>query len=278
MKNQIKVAFSSVKFVVGFVLFVLLFLMIFIYPFANGGDPLQSVSPSFTGPGRELPLGSDNFGRDEFLEVFAGARTSLLIGLIAGAIATVVGLVIGLFSGYVGGVVDDILSFVTNMFIVIPQFVILVLVSSSISSRSFLVTALVIAFTGWPWTARAVRAQTMSLRNRDHVNLAKMSGYGVPKIIAFEILPYVASYVMMAFILHVASGILNEAQISMLGLGPQHVATLGWMLNWAMQFEALTSGAWWAFIPPVLMIALSTFSLNLMNIGLDQIFNPQLRG
>lgn len=278
MKNQIKVAFSSVKFVVGFVLFVLLFLMMFFYPLANGRDPLQSVSPSFTAPGQSLPLGSDNFGRDEFLEVFAGARTSVLIGLIAGAIATVIGLIVGLFSGYVGGVLDDILSFVTNIFIVIPQFVILVLVSSSISSRSFLVTALVIAFTGWPWTARAVRAQTMSLRNRDHVNLAKMSGYSVPKIIAFEILPYVASYVMMAFILQVASGILNEAQISMLGLGPQHVATLGWMLNWAMQFEALTSGAWWAFIPPVLMIALSTFSLNLMNVGLDQIFNPQIRG
>lgn len=278
MKNQIKVAFSSAKFLTGFIIFILLLLLMIFYPIIHGGDPLQSVSQGFAQPSHELPLGTDNFGRNEFFELFSGARISIQIGLIAGVIATVIGLFIGLVSGYVGGVLDDVLSFLTNMFIVIPQFVILVLVSSSIQSRSYVVTALVIAFTGWPWTARAVRAQTMSLRNRDHVNLAKMSGYGTMKIITFQILPYVASYVVMAFILQVASGILNEAQISMLGLGPQHVATLGSMLNWAMQFEALMAGAWWAFIPPVLIIALSTFSLNLMNTGLDQIFNPQIRG
>jgi ABC-type dipeptide/oligopeptide/nickel transport systems, permease components len=278
MKNQIKVAFSSAKFLSGFIIFILLLLMMIFYPIIHGGDPLASVSTSFAKPGDGLLLGADNFGRNEFFELFSGARISIQIGLIAGVIATIIGLFIGLVSGYVGGVLDDILSFITNMFIVIPQFVILVLVSSSIQSRSYIVTALVIAFTGWPWTARAVRAQTMSLRNRDHVNLAKMSGYGTMKIIVFQILPYVASYVVMAFILQVASGILNEAQISMLGLGPQHVATLGSMLNWAMQFEALMAGAWWAFIPPVLVIALSTFSLNLMNTGLDQIFNPQIRG
>lgn len=278
MKNQIKVAFKSGKFLTGFVVFIALLLMMIFYPMMNGGDPLASVSQGFAHPSGKLLLGTDNFGRDEFLELFSGAQISIQIGLIAGVIATAIGLVVGLVSGYVGGVLDDILSFVTNMFIVIPQFVILVLISSSMQSRSYIVTALVIAFTGWPWTARAVRAQTMSLRNRDHVNLAKMSGYGTGRIIVFQILPYVASYVVMAFILQVASGILNEAQISMLGLGPQHVATLGSMLNWAMQFEALMAGAWWAFIPPVLVIALSTFSLNLMNTGLDQIFNPQIRG
>lgn len=278
MKNTVKLAFESKKFVIGFVIFILLLMMIIFYPIINGSDPLKSVAIAFASPGQSLILGSDNFGRDEFLELFAGARTSLVIGLIAGAIATAVGLVIGLLSGYVGGVLDDILSFVTNIFIVIPQFIILVLVSSCIQSKSYVMTALVIAFTGWPWTARAVRAQSASLRNRDHVNLARMSGYSLPKIIMSQILPYLASYVMMAFILQVASGILNEAQISMLGLGPQHVATLGWMLNWAMQNEALMAGAWWAFIPPVLVIALATFSLNFMNIGLDQVFNPQIRG
>ncbi|MDR2178192.1 MAG: ABC transporter permease [Treponema sp.] len=222
-------------------------------------------------------LGTDNFGRDTLVELVAATRTSLLIGLIAGTIATIIGLSIGLVAGYSGGMVDNVLSTVTNIFIVIPSFVILVLVSVSINSRNFLTTALVIGITAWPWTARSVRAQTTSLRNRDHVNLSKLSGHSMPRIIIRDVLPYLGSYVMMAFILQVGSGILSEASLSMLGLGPQNVASLGLMMNWAMTFSALPVGAWWAFLPVVLMIALITFSLNLINSGLDQIFNPQIR-
>jgi peptide/nickel transport system permease protein len=222
-------------------------------------------------------LGTDNFGRDTLVELVAATRTSLLIGLVAGAIATIIGLTIGLVAGYSGGMVDNLLSTITNIFIVIPSFVILVLVSVSINSRNFLTTAMVIGITSWPWTARSVRAQTTSLRNRDHVNLSKLSGHSMPRIILRDILPYLGSYVMMAFILQVASGILSEASLSMLGLGPQNVASLGLMMYWAMTFSALPVGAWWAFLPVVLMIALISFSLNLINSGLDQIFNPQIR-
>ena len=231
---------------------------------------------------REVPkvlhvLGTDNFGRDVLAELVAGTRTSLIIGLIAGTIATLIGLTIGLLAGYLGGQVDNFLSSITNIFIVIPSFVILVLVSVSINARSFWTTGIVIGITSWPWTARSVRAQTTSLRNRDHVNLSKLSGHSMVRIIFNDILPYIASYVIMAFILQVAAGILSEAQISMLGLGPRNVASLGLMMNWAVFFSALPTGAWWAFLPVVFMTALISFSLNLMNSGLDQIFNPQIR-
>jgi len=222
-------------------------------------------------------LGTDNFGRDVLAELVAGARTSLFIGLMAGVTATIIGLLIGLLAGYLGGQLDNFLSTITNIFIVIPSFVILVLVSVSLKNRSFITTAIVIGITAWPWTARSVRAQTTSLRNRDHVNLSKLSGHSMPRIIAQDILPYLGSYVMMAFILQVASGILAEASLSMLGLGPQNVASLGLMMQWAMTFNALPTGAWWAFLPVVLTVALITFSLNLINSGLDQIFNPQIR-
>jgi len=195
----------------------------------------------------------------------------------AGMTATLIGLTIGLLAGYKGGQIDNFLSTLTNIFIVIPSIVILVLISVSLKSRSFVTTAFVIGFTAWPWTARSVRAQTTSLRNRDHVNLSKLSGHSMPRIIFRDILPYLASYVMMAFILQCVSGILAEATLSMLGLGPQNVASLGLMMFWAMTFSALSAGAWWAFLPVVLMVALIAFSLNLMNSGLDQIFNPQLR-
>lgn len=277
MSNLVKTAFQSGKFRVGFIVFAAVLLLVLFYPLFDNTDPLKMQGLMFQEPSSEHILGTDNFGRDVMAELVAGTRTSLIIGLLAGVIATVIGLIIGLLAGYVGGTLDNILSTITNIFIVIPSFVILVLISVSISSRSYMTTALVIGITSWPWTARAVRAQTTSLRNRDHVSLSKISGHGLPRVILQDILPYVASYVMMAFILQVASGILSEASISMLGLGPQNVATLGLMMNWAVNFSALPSGSWWAFLPVVLMIALITFSLNLMNSGLDQVFNPQIR-
>ena len=230
---------------------------------------------------RVLPLGTDNFGRDVLTEMVKATAVSLQIGLVAGAIATAIGLVLGLLAGYVGGLADDIITFVTNMFVVIPTFVLLILISFSIGQdqRGAFTIATVIGFTAWPWTARAVRAQVISLRNRDHVNLSKLSGHSIAYIIAADILPYIASYVIMALILQISSGILYEASLSILGLGPKttEVPTLGLMLNWAMIYQAQIFGKWWAFFPVVVVIALITFSMNLMNTGLDQVFNPALR-
>jgi peptide/nickel transport system permease protein len=230
---------------------------------------------------RFLALGTDNFGRDIMPQLVAAAGVSLLIGVIAGIIATAIGLVLGLLAGYVGGIVDDIIMFVTNLFTVIPTFVLLILISFSIGQeqRGAVTIAMVIGFTSWVWTARAVRSQVMSLRNRDHVNLSKLSGHPISRIIFADILPYIASYVVMAFILQVSSGILAEAQLSILGLGPRttDTPTLGLMMNWSMIYQAHILGNWWAYLPVLLTIALITFSMNLMNTGLDQVFNPALR-
>lgn len=230
---------------------------------------------------RSFVLGTDNFGRDVFTELVSATGTSLKIGLVAGTIATLIGLVLGLLSGYVGGVLDDFIMFATNIFTVIPSFILLVLISFSVgqSARGVMLTAAIIGFTSWPWTTRSVRSQVISLRNRNHVNLSKLSGHSLPRIVLTDILPYVASYVVMAFILQISSGILAEAQLSMIGLGPAttKVSTLGLMLNWAMAYKAPLAGAWWAFLPVILAITLISFSLNLMNTGLDQVFNPQLR-
>ena len=229
-----------------------------------------------------LPLGTDNFGRDMLTELVSATGTSLIIGLVAGTIATLLGLLVGLLAGYVGGLVDDCLMFVANIFTVIPGFVLLILIYYSVGqeARGVMTCAIVIGLTSWVWTARSVRSQVISLRNRDHVNLSKLSGHSLFRIVTTDILPYIASYVVMAFILQVSSGILAEAQLSLLGLGPKttEVPTLGLMMNWAKLFGAYTSSnAWWAYFPVILVIALTSFSLNLMNTGLDQVFNPTLR-
>jgi len=157
----------------------------------------------------------------------------------------------------------------------------LILISFSIGQekRGAFTIAVVIGFTSWVWTARAVRAQVVSLRNRDHVNLSKLSGHSIVYIIVADILPYIASYVVMALILQISLGILAEAGLSILGLGPKttDVFTLGLMMNWAMIYMAPTLGKWWAYFPVIVTIALISFSMNLMNTGLDQVFNPALR-
>jgi peptide/nickel transport system permease protein len=230
---------------------------------------------------RVLPLGTDNFGRDVLTELVTATRVSLLIGLIAGLIATSIGLVVGLISGFIGGLVDDSMMFVTNLFIVIPSFILLILITFSLGQdqRGAVTIAIVIGLTSWVWTARAVRSQVISLRNRDHVNLSRLSGHSMTRIILRDILPYIMSYVMMAFVLQISAGILAEAGLSILGLGPRttEVPTLGLMMNWAMIYQAHILGKWWAFFPVILVIALIAFSMNLMNTGLDQVFNPALR-
>lgn len=230
---------------------------------------------------RVLPLGTDNFGRDVLTQLVTATRVSLQIGFVAGTIATLIGLTLGLLAGYIGGVVDDIIMFITNLFTVIPGFVLLILISFSIGQekRGAVTVAVVIGFTSWVWTTRAVRAQVVSLRHRDHVNLSKLSGHSIVHIILNDILPYIASYVVMAMILQISSGILAEAGLSILGLGPRttEVPTLGLMMNWAMIYQAHILGKWWAYLPVLVTIALITFSMNLMNTGLDQVFNPALR-
>jgi len=230
---------------------------------------------------RVLALGTDNFGRDVLTELVKATGVSLQIGLVAGLIATLIGLTLGLLAGYIGGLVDDVIMFFTNLFTVIPAFVLLILISFSIGQekRGAFTIAVVIGLTSWVWTARAVRAQVISLRNRDHVNLSKLSGHSIVYIIVADILPYIASYVVMALILQISIGILTEAGLSILGLGPRttEVPTLGLMLNWAFIYEAQVLGKWWAYLPVIVTIALVTFSMNLMNTGLDQVFNPTLR-
>ena len=241
----------------------------------------QFVNVGQVGTKRTFILGTDNFGRDVLTELVYATKSSLKIGLVAGLIATAIGLLLGMLAGYLSGTVDNVIMFITNLFTVIPSFVILILISYSVGdkARGIMMVAFIIGITSWPWTCRSVRSQVISLRNRDHVNLSKLSGHSMVRIIFTDILPYIASYVVMAMILQISSGILSEAQLSILGLGPAttKTSTLGLMMQWAMTYSAHTNGSWWAYFPVVLVIALISFSLNLMNTGLDQVFNPQLR-
>ncbi len=239
--------------------------------------PLITVGGLYDPPSASAWLGTDNFGRDVFTQLMFGTRSSLIIGVVAGAVATLTGLVIGTTAGYKGGLVEEILMAFTNVVITIPSIVILILLSIAISVRSIVVMGIIIGITSWPWTARAVRAQAASLRTREHVDIARLSGAKTMSLIMWEIIPYMLSYVVMAFVLQLSSGILQEAALSMLGLGPSNAVSLGIMLQWALLWESVRTGAWWAFMPPALFLTIIAFSLLLLQSSIDEIFNPRLR-
>jgi peptide/nickel transport system permease protein len=270
--------FRSPGFLLGAGLFLVTLLVAVLLPVLLPLNVTERVGLAYMPPSSEHWLGTDHLGFDMGSLLVRGLRSSLYVGLLAGGVATLVGTLVGVYGGYKGGLLDDLLTVVTNLFLVIPTLIVLILLSASLEEgRSLTLIALLIGLTTWTWSARAVRAQSSSLRHRDHVALARINGYGTFHIVAFHILPYIASYVFMVFILQTASGILTEASISMLGLGPYDSVSLGTILNEAIRNEALSDGAWWAFLPATALVTVIAFSLYIVNTSMESVFNPRLR-
>ena len=273
-KNLLK----SPSFIFGASLFLLTLILAILGPVFFNLDTKTRVGLAYMEPSGKAWLGTDHLGLDMFSLLIQGLRSSLYVGFVAGTIATVVGTVVGVYGGYKGGLIDDILTVLTNLFLVIPSLIVLILISSSLEEgRSLTLIALLIGATTWTWSARAVRAQSSSIRSRDHVALARINGYSTPGIVGLHILPYLLSYIFMVFIIQTATGILAEASISLLGLGPYDSISLGKILNEAKSNEALTDGAWWAFMPAMVLITVTVLSLYVLNTSLEGVFNPRLR-
>lgn len=276
LKNLLK----SPMFVIGVSIFFLTLAFAFLGPVFYNVDTnaRDIVAGPYAPSSAEHILGTDHLGRDYMSLLINGLRSSLYVGFIAGIIATTLGVFIGLFGGFRGGWIDEVLNMGTNLFIVIPSFVILVLISSAVKDgRSLTLIGLIIGLTTWSWSARAVRAQASSLRSRDHIALARINGASSFTIVIKHVLPYLLSYVFMVFIMQISSGILSEASISMIGLGPLDSTSLGIILNQAKDNGALSDGIWIAFLPATLIITLTVFALYLVNTSMEGVFNPRLR-
>ncbi|WP_112135437.1 ABC transporter permease [Glycomyces dulcitolivorans] len=246
-------------------------------PLVATAGPGDLLGGPFLPPGPDFLLGTDHLGRSVGVQLVHGIRTSLYIGLLAGVAGTVLGVLIGTLAGYRGGLVDEILMGLTNIMITVPAIIVLLLLSISLDTRSVTVMGICIGAVSWPWTARAVRSQIASLRQREHVDIARLSGSRTWRIIAVELLPYMMSYIVMAFVIQLYGAILAEAALSLLGLGPAGTASLGVMLHWAIAWESIRGGQWWVFLTPTVFITAITFSLLLVQSSLDTVFNPRLR-
>lgn len=246
-------------------------------PLAATAGPGELLGGPVVPPGADFLLGSDHLGRSVAVQLVHGIRTSLYIGLLAGVAGTVLGVAIGTLAGYRGGIVDELLMGLTNIMITVPAIIVLLLLSISLDTRSVTVMGVCIGAVSWPWTARAVRSQIASLREREHVDIARLSGSRTWRIIAVELLPYMMSYIVMAFVIQLYGAILAESALSLLGLGPSDTASLGVMLHWAIAWESIRGGQWWIFLTPTVFITAITFSLLLVQSSLDTVFNPRLR-
>src|SRR5215475_24687 len=201
----------------------------------------------------------------------------MLVGFVAAAVATVLSVIIGVAGGYAGGVVDELLSVLSNVFLVIPALPLVIVLAGYLPNKGSISVALVISITGWAWGARIIRVQTLSLRKRDYVEAARLSGEGFFRILFWEILPHEGAIIAATFLGTVVFAILTQAGIAFLGLSDVTAWSWGTMLYWAEADQALLLGAWWWFVPPGLAIGLVGTALALMNFGIDEIINPRLR-
>ncbi|HJU02371.1 MAG TPA: ABC transporter permease, partial [Actinomycetes bacterium] len=246
-------------------------------PLVNAHGPNEYVGPPSQRPSGDWWFGTTMFGQDVFAQFAHGLRATFLVGLLGGGLAAVLGMLVGFTAGWRGGVVDEVLNMVTNVVLVIPTLAVLLIIATYLRVRGVVPEAVFIGVFSWPWVARAVRAQTFSLRSRDFVDLARLSGAGGTRIVLRELAPNMSSYLFMTFILLFGGAVLTAATLDFIGLGPTDGMSLGLMMNNAVLWSALPLGMWWWFVPPGLGITLIVGSLYIMNVGLDEVFNPRLR-
>jgi peptide/nickel transport system permease protein len=265
------------KLVVGLTV-VLLFLAVAIAgPLLADHGPNEYVGPPAQRPSSQYWFGTTMFGQDVFAQFTHGLRSTFLVGVLGGGLAAVIGMLIGFTAGYRGGLVDEVLNMITNIVLVIPTLAVLLVIAAYLRVRGVVPEAVFIGLFSWPWVARAIRAQTFSLRSRDFVDLARLSGVSGRKIVLREIAPNMSSYLFMTFILLFGGAVLIAATLDFIGLGPTEGISLGLMMNNAVLWSALPLGMWWWFVPPGLGITIIVGALYIMNVGLDEIFNPKLR-
>jgi peptide/nickel transport system permease protein len=223
-------------------------------------------------------LGTDQYGRDVFAMTIGALAVSLKVGAIAGVISTIAGVVMAFVAGYKGGTVDGVLSTFTDMVLVVPSFPLLIALSAYTKDVGIVEVALMLAAFSWPFAARTIRANVLSLRSRPYVELAKVTKFRDLEVIAYELLPNMLPYIGVGFASSALGAIFALVGLEVIGLGPGETIDLGKIIFSAINTGAMTLGAWPMFVAPILLLTLLFAALNLINIGLEEVYNPRLRG
>lgn len=222
-------------------------------------------------------LGTTHLGEDVFSQIIWGTRGVMVVGILATVIAVTIAVVVGVVSGYTTGWKSESLSALANVFLVIPGLPLIIIVASLFEDPPLWVIATVLGLTGWAWGARVLRAQTMSLRNRDFVLAAKANGEPLHRIIAVEMLPNLLGLIAASVVGTMTAAVIGLTTLSFIGVIPVSNYNWGTILNWASAQGAFRQNQWWWYVPPGLCIAAIGVALSLLNFGIDEYINPRLR-
>lgn len=233
--------------------------------------------PLSLAPSQAHPLGSDGLGRDMLAVMVIGIPNTLKVGFLAGAVGVLIGTLIGLVAGYYRGWADTIFSSFADVMLVIPTLAILITVSAYVRVVTVELMAIIVGLLAWPLPARVIRSQTLSLRERLFVQVAKLSGQNDFEIILLQIMPNLTAYLAASFVGAVSGGILASVGLEVLGLGPQNIPTIGRTLFYAFKYTALLRGMWWWWATPIVTLAIIFTGLFLISISLDKYANPRLK-
>jgi peptide/nickel transport system permease protein len=281
--NSAKGLFSFLRdnwlFTLGLSLLVGLYLFGVIGAFFIDPDRAQMGAVALNQPPSwDNPFGTEGYGRVIFTLMVLGIPNTFKIGLLAGGVGVAIGVVIGLLAGYYKGFADTIFSGLADVMLVIPALAILITISAYVRSMTVELMAIIVGLLAWPLPARVIRSQTLSLRERLFVEVAKLSGQNDIEIIFIQIFPNLMAFLAAAFVGTVSSGILAAVGLEVLGLGPQLIPTIGRTLYQAFTKSAMGRGMWWWWGPPVVILAIIFTGLFLMSISLDKYANPRLKG
>jgi peptide/nickel transport system permease protein len=268
----------SPKATVGLVLF-LIFCIVAVVPqlFASRQDTVALTYAPELPPSSTHLLGTTHLGQDIWAQLIYGTRQSLAIALIAGLFATVLSVIIGVSAAYLGGVADELLSMLTNIFLIIPTFPLIIILSGYAHGGTLTVMLVVLIATGWSYGANQLRAQALSLRNRDFLESARVRGERRSYVIVFEVLPTMTSLIVANFLGAALYSVLTAAGLQFLGLGDPSSISWGTMLYWAQSQSALQTGMPLWSVAPGVCVALLGVSFALLNYAFDEISNPALR-
>jgi len=275
--RAIATIWSNGKARIGVVLLAMFILMALLAPLVAPHSPTSTDFTPYLGPSGAHLFGTSGNGQDVFSQFLYGARVSLLVGLSAGLGATIIATVLGLISGYRPGVIDNVLSFITNLALVLPGIPLMIILAAYLSSRSVWTIVFVVTITAWATGSRVIRSQAVTLRTRDFVTSAVFSGERLGRVVFREILPNMTSLVAASFFAAGTAAVMGEASLEFLGLGNPASISWGTILFQAQQQNALLTGQWLMVFAPGLAIALLALSFTLINFGIDALSNPRLR-
>lgn len=261
----------------GIMLLGLIILVAIFGPFVI--DPVQArlgATIPRSPPSAEHWLGTDGQGRDMLTVLVLAMPQTLKVGLLAGLISLSVGVALGLIAGFVGGLVDTVIRLASDVMMTIPGIAILVLVASNVREMTVELMAVIVASLSWMVATRTIRAQTLSLRERGYVAIARLNGVSGLKLIFVEVLPNLLPFIAASFVITVSNAMLATVGLEALGLGPQNELTLGMVIYWAQFFGAIIRGMWWWWGPPIVAISLIFIGLMLTSAGLDSFANKRL--